>query len=83
MSNAATQSAPARMIVVGVFAGAYKGGRLSLKATLTHVVTVSDDGPTVGHCRIPLDSLCCDYEEQGAPTCKTCLRVWNKAHAAV
>lgn len=61
--------------VHAVLAGAYRGGRLSLKATLTHA---SLGGDTAVCGRVAEGALC-DLEEEGLPTCKACLSAVRKA----
>lgn len=57
--------------VHGLLAGAYKGGRQSLTAMLTHAST--DEGVTALCGKVKADSLC-DMEESEPPTCPHCLR---------
>lgn len=61
--------------VHGVLAGAYKAGRLNLKALLTHAS--ADEGMTSLCKRVKEYSLC-DAVEPGEPTCPTCLARYRK-----
>ena len=60
-----------------VLAGAYKGQRLSLKATLTHVVRVNGDLVDAVLCNgVAIDSLAdCEADDTSAPaTCPRCAK---------
>jgi len=57
--------------VYGLLAGAYKGGRKSLKATLTHAST--DGGNTALCGKVQEYNLCPDYEVAEL-TCPACTR---------
>jgi hypothetical protein len=65
-----------QITVHGVLAGAYKGGRMSLKATLTHAS--ADQGSTALCGKVKADSLC-DLEMEEPPTCPACARKMAKA----
>jgi hypothetical protein len=61
----------------GVLAGAYRGGRASLKVTLTHALRNGDQMALCG--KIPAENLVDTYgmsaaEVVAVPTCKTCSR---------
>jgi hypothetical protein len=60
-----------QITVHGVLAGAYKGGRLSLKATLTHA---SRDGGDTAICGKVKEYSLCDLEEEGPPSCPVCAK---------
>jgi hypothetical protein len=71
---------PGEVFVLEVLAGAYRGGRTSLKSTLTHAA--SEHGNVlIPWCPIPADSLVDTgaHLKGTAPTCPKCLRLWNKA----
>jgi hypothetical protein len=65
-----TLVAPKAITVHGVLAGAYRGKRASLKATLTHAST--DDGATAICERVEPGNLC-DLVIDAEPTCPECL----------
>ena len=70
--------------VLGVLAGAYRGGRRSLAATLTHAAP-ADGGWSLCE-RITEDNLVDRYGGQPAgsvPTCATCARRLAKISGAV
>lgn len=68
------------MVVRPILAGAYKS---VIRSTLTHAVDVGEDGDgwAVQCTTVKPDSVSDDsyHDDPNPPTCKVCLRKWNKA----